>query len=240
MDRVKERFAGWLNDAHLTLTEGQWQQFEQYYQLLTEWNERMNLTAITEREQVYTKHFYDSISLSFFFPMNETGCVADIGSGAGFPSLPLKIMFPQLRVTIIDSLNKRVQFLQHVVESLGLPDVACVHGRAEEIGRSKEHRDRYDVVTARAVARLNVLNEFCLPFVRPGGHFIAMKGSQGKEELAEAGKSFQELRGALVSTHEMQLPEEEGQRLLIVVKKTGATPGKYPRKPGTPLKQPIV
>src|SRR5690606_14908920 len=104
----------------------------------------------------------------------------------------------------------------------------------------KEHRDRYDVVTARAVARLNVLNEFCLPFVRPGGHFIAMKGSQGKEELAEAGKSFQELRGALVSTHEMQLPEEEGQRLLIVVKKTGATPGKYPRKPGTPLKQPIV
>ncbi|GBF73523.1 putative 16S rRNA methyltransferase G, partial [Paenibacillus sp. 598K] len=149
-----ESFAALLAQQGLTITERQLAQFDRYYELLVEWNERMNLTGITERGAVYEKHFYDSAALSFVTDMVGTTSVADIGSGAGFPSLPLKICFPHLKVTIVDSLNKRIQFLQHVVSELGLTDVLCVHGRAEDIARQPAHRDRYDLATARAVARL--------------------------------------------------------------------------------------
>jgi 16S rRNA (guanine527-N7)-methyltransferase len=205
-----------------------------------QWNEKMNLTGITEREQVYLKHFYDSLSIAFFLPMDEIHAVADIGSGAGFPGIPLKIVFPHLRLMIVDSLQKRIHFLQHLVSELGCSDVHCLHGRAEEVARRPEHRDRYDLVTARAVARLTVLNELCLPFVRVGGTFVAMKGSSGKGELVEARFSFQQLKGNVNRIERFTLPMEESGRKLFFIRKVAPTPGEYPRKAGLPAKEPLL
>lgn len=233
-------FQTWLAEQSILLDERQLEQFELYYNELIAWNQKMNLTAITDREQVYEKHFYDSISLSFFHPLGTTVSIADIGSGAGFPSIPLKICFPHLKVTIVDSLKKRINFLESLVQTLGLTDVTCIHGRAEDIGRDPEHRDRYDLVTARAVARLNVLCEFCLPFVQPKGHFIAMKGSRSDEELAEAGFAIRELGASFVADHAFALPLEQSERHLIVMQKQRPTPKKYPRKAGVPLRDPLV
>jgi len=229
-----------LAERSIAVSDRQLEQFEMYFRELVEWNEKMNLTGITEKEQVYVKHFYDSASLAFFHPMDGVGSMADIGSGAGFPSIPLKILFPHLTVTIVDSLQKRIGFLQHLTNTLGLSDVECVHGRAEDVARLPAHRDRYDLVTARAVARLNVLAEFCMPFAKPEGHFVAMKGSDPAEELAEAKFAFKELGGQLVADHAFELPMEQSGRHLIVVRKTKATPGKYPRKAGVPLKTPLI
>ncbi|WP_274654936.1 16S rRNA (guanine(527)-N(7))-methyltransferase RsmG [Paenibacillus humicola] len=217
----------------------QLQQFETYYQLLVEWNEKMNLTGITEREAVYEKHFFDSISLAFFVPMNRQSNLADIGSGAGFPSVPLKICFPHLSVTIVDSLSKRISFLKELVRSLELENVECIHGRAEDVARVPDYRDKFDLVTARAVARLSVLNEFCLPFVRPGGLFAAMKGADPDDEIDDAQKSLRELKGRLREVHRLQLPIELSDRHVVIIDKTDKTPSKYPRKAGTPLKQPL-
>ncbi|UQZ84496.1 Ribosomal RNA small subunit methyltransferase G [Paenibacillus konkukensis] len=241
MDFIQTQFIDGLKSKNIVLSDEQLSQFETYYKELVEWNEKMNLTGITEREQVYVKHFYDSLSLAFFVPMGEQRRLADIGSGAGFPSIPLKIAFPHLQVTIVDSLNKRIQFLNHLTERLNLSDVQCIHGRAEDIARTPEHRDHYDIVTARAVARLAVLNEFCLPFVKANGHFIAMKGSEVGEEVQEAAFSLKELKGTLVQTHSFELPDQEvSKRHLVIIRKTAATPAKYPRKAGTPLKSPLV
>lgn len=240
MDEVRKHFVELLQARQLAVSDKQWEQFETYFRELVEWNEKMNLTAITEREQVYMKHFYDSLSLSFFVPMHGISTLADIGSGAGFPSLPLKIMFPHLKVTIVDSLNKRIQFLNHLVQSLQLTNVGCIHGRAEDVARKSEFRDRFDLVTARAVARLNVLNEFCLPFVKRSGLFAAMKGSNADEELEEAAFSLKQLHGRLKSVARFELPIENSTRHLILIEKTGDTPSKYPRKAGLPLKQPLV
>lgn len=233
-------FQSLLAERNITLNETQLNQFETYFRELVEWNEKMNLTGITEKEQVYLKHFYDSLTLSFYMPMGEVNTLADIGSGAGFPSIPLKIVFPHLRVTIVDSLNKRIRFLQHLTAKLGLQQTICIHGRAEEVARKDGLRDAFDLVTARAVARLNVLNEFCLPFVKKGGLFAAMKGMDPADEIAEAQKSLSVLNGTLEEIYSFQLPFEDSRRHIIKVRKTGATPGKYPRKPGTPLKEPIV
>jgi 16S rRNA (guanine527-N7)-methyltransferase len=189
---------------------------------------------------VYVKHFYDSLSLAFYVDLTKVETLADIGTGAGFPSVPLKIAFPHLRVTLVDSLNKRIQFLSHVRDTLGLEDVACIHGRAEDLARKEEYRDQFDVVTARAVARLASLNEFCLPFVRKDGVFVSMKGSDPQEEVREAGLSLRELRGKLMQVHQFELPIEQAQRHLVVIRKIAATPAKYPRKAGTPLKTPLI
>ena len=232
-------FTKLLADKHITLTEQQLHQFETYYRELVTWNEKMNLTGITEREQVYVKHFYDSVSLSFFMSMDDTTSLIDIGSGAGFPSIPLKIVYPHLKVTIVDSLNKRIQFLTHLTGELGLSDVNCLHSRAEDAARLPELRDSFDLATARAVARLNVLNEFCLPFVRKGGYFAAMKGADASEEIREASTSFRELKAELFEDHAFQLPIEQASRHIIVLRKLAATPGKYPRKAGVPLKNPL-
>lgn len=239
-DKVQANFVDLLQAKGISITDDQLNQFEVYFKELVEWNERMNLTGITEREQVYLKHFYDSLSVSFFLPMEQVKRVADIGSGAGFPSIPLKIAFPHLQITIVDSLNKRIQFLKHVSDTMGLKDVECVHGRAEDIARQAAYRDRYDLVTARAVARMAVLNEFCLPFVSPQGSFVAMKGSEVDEELVEAQYSLKELRAKVVHKHRFQLPVEEATRHVIVIEKLGATPAKYPRKAGTPLRSPLT
>ena len=240
MDHVQERFAKWLEPHGLSISSRQFEQLDRYLDILADWNERMNLTGITEREAVYEKHFYDSVTLAFYVPMDKMSTMADIGSGAGFPGIPLKILFPHLKLTIVDSLNKRIVFLRHLADELGLQDVTCVHARAEEAARKPEHRDQYDLVSARAVARLNVLNEFCLPFTRQGGIFAAMKGSNMEEELSEAARSMKVLNAKLVGNHALKLPVEQSERHIVLLEKTGSTPKAYPRKPGTPLKSPIV
>lgn len=240
MDETLQWFIKRMEEGGISLSSVQLEQFDTYFHLLVEWNEKMNLTGITERDAVYEKHFFDSISLSFFVNMSNVRNLADIGSGAGFPSIPLKICFPHLQVMIVDSLNKRIQFLTHLKEQLGLDEVVCVHGRAEDIAQLPAHRDSYDLVTARAVARLNVLNEFCLPFVKKGGLFAAMKGSQSDEEVREASFSLRELKGKIKSQHQLTLPNEQSQRHIVIIEKADATPRKYPRKAGTPLKQPLL
>lgn len=241
MDSIQSKFQSLLAQKGVHLSDQQLSQFETYYKELVEWNEKMNLTGITEREQVYMKHFYDSLSVAFFIPMSEKQTIADIGSGAGFPSIPLKIAFPHLHVTIVDSLNKRIQFLNHLCAKLHVSDVTCIHGRAEDIARKKEHRDHYDLVTARAVARLAVLNEFCLPFTKVQGHFLAMKGSEVEEEIDEAAFSLKELKSKHLHTYRFELPEQEAsKRHLVLIQKTSPTPAKYPRKAGMPLKSPLI
>ena len=239
-DLIQEQFVSHLQPHRLSFSDEQLQQFETYYRLLVEWNEKINLTAITERDQVYLKHFYDSLSLAFYVDMENVETMADIGSGAGFPSIPLKIAFPHLKVTIVDSLNKRIVFLNELVKELGLKDVTCVHARAEDAARLQQHRDQYDLVTARAVARLSVLNEFCLPFVKVGGLFVAMKAADAEEELKEAAFSIGLLKGQLKQVDGLELPVEKSVRHFIQISKIAPTPGKYPRKAGVPLKQPLV
>ncbi|MFC3789179.1 16S rRNA (guanine(527)-N(7))-methyltransferase RsmG [Paenibacillus sp. GCM10012307] len=233
-------FAEMLSERGIQLSERQNEQFHIYFKLLVEWNEKMNLTGITEEEAVYEKHFYDSLSLTFFKDFNQVKSIADIGSGAGFPSLPIKIAFPHLKVTIVDSLNKRILFLKHVVEQLGLTEVSCIHGRAEDVARQADHRDKYDLVTARAVARLASLNELCLPFTKKGGYFASMKGASPQDEVDESVKSLKELRGQVEAVFNMALPFEQSERHIVMIKKLEPTPKKYPRKAGTPIKEPIV
>lgn len=239
-DRVQTNFVQQAARLGLQLTERQLEQFEIYYALLVEWNGKMNLTGITEREAVYEKHYYDSLTLVTALDLAGSKSLVDIGSGAGFPSVPLAIVFPHLRITIIDALAKRIRFLEEVTSRLGLGEVSCLHSRAEDAARDKNLRDGYDVATARAVARLAVLNEFCLPFVRPGGLFVAMKGTDIDSELRESRYSLSKLNGKLKEVKQLTLPGEGADRHLVVCQKTGPTPAAYPRKPGTPLKSPLV
>ncbi|OKP96723.1 16S rRNA (guanine(527)-N(7))-methyltransferase RsmG [Paenibacillus sp. P46E] len=240
MDNTAAQFTALLQEQGITITPKQLEQFELYFKELVSWNEKMNLTGITERDQVFMKHFYDSLSLSFFMNMEDVNKLADIGSGAGFPGIPLKICFPHLKLTIVDSLSKRISFLQHVCDTLELQNVQLIHGRAEDVSREFVHRDAYDLVTARAVARLSLLNEFCLPFTRKDGVFAAMKGNDSTEELTEAKRSLKELRAELRKVESFSLPVEESARHIILIQKTGATPAKYPRKAGTPAKAPLI
>lgn len=228
-----------LSEHGIELSETQKEQFQTYYQLLVEWNEKMNLTSITEEYDVYLKHFYDSITPSFYYDFNGELSICDVGAGAGFPSIPLKIVFPELKVTIVDSLNKRIQFLNHLAAELGLQDVSFVHDRAESYGKGA-YRESYDIVTARAVARLTVLSELCLPLVKKGGQFIALKSSKGEEELQEANFAINILGGNVKETFSFELPEDAGERQMIVIDKRRQTSKKYPRKPGTPNKSPLL
>ncbi|MGK9253152.1 16S rRNA (guanine(527)-N(7))-methyltransferase RsmG [Paenibacillus humicus] len=240
MDAVQKSFHELLAARGIELAPHQLNQFERYFELLVEWNERMNLTGITERDAVFEKHFYDSLSLAFYMDLSKARNLADIGSGAGFPSIPLKIAFPHLQITIVDSLNKRISFLQHVCDALGLENVQCVHGRAEDVGRIPAHRDQYEVVTARAVARLAGLGELCLPFAAKDGVFAAMKGANPQEELDEAAYALKELRAKAERVETLKLPFEQSERAIVFIRKTDRTPAAYPRKAGIPLKQPLV
>ena len=222
----------------ITLSDVQKKQFDQYFHLLVEWNEKMNLTAITDEEGVYLKHFYDSLALGFHHELiDQTLC--DVGAGAGFPSIPLKIVFPDLKVTIVDSLNKRITFLNTLVETLGLKDVQCFHDRAETFGQNKDFRASFDVVTARAVAKLSVLSEFCMPLVKKQGYFLALKAAHTEVELEEAKKAIAILGGKVEGDVSFDLPFEGGNRHVVTILKTKETPNKYPRKPGLPLKKPL-
>ncbi|HJG39870.1 16S rRNA (guanine(527)-N(7))-methyltransferase RsmG [Staphylococcus saprophyticus] len=228
-----------LSTHGIELSNKQQQQFQTYYQMLVEWNEKMNLTSITEEHEVYLKHFYDSIATSFYTDLTKELTICDVGAGAGFPSIPLKIIFPNLKVTIVDSLNKRIHFLNQLAEALELDNVSFVHDRAETYGKG-DYRASYDIVTARAVARLSVLSELCLPLVKKGGHFIALKSSKGEEELEEARFGIGVLGGKVLDTISYELPEDAGERQMIIIDKRSQTPKKYPRKPGTPNKSPLL
>ncbi len=229
-----------LREQGIQLTDKQLKQFDLYYDLLIEWNKKVNLTAITEKEEVYLKHFFDSITPSFYFDFEQVETVCDIGAGAGFPSIPLKICFPHLHITIVDSLNKRINFLKQLIDTLDLNYIQLVHGRAEDVGQQKEHRAYYDLVTARAVARMSVLSEYCLPLCKIGGTFIALKGASASEERTDAKKAINVLGGEAQEEHRFILPIEESERSIVVINKVKNTPKKYPRKAGTPAKSPIL
>lgn len=226
----------------ISLTDLQIEQFYHYYELLTEWNKVMNLTAITEMGEVVTKHFLDSLSLVRAAAEfgEKTATVIDVGTGAGFPGIPLKIAFPQLQMTLLDSLNKRVNFLNTVIGELGLTDITAIHGRAEDVGKNSQHRENYDLSVSRAVANIATLSEYCIPLVKEGGLFISYKSGKIDEELKMGAKAISVLGGKIKDTVRFQLQDGEGDRSLVMIKKVGKTPKKYPRKAGLPGKEPIA
>lgn len=222
------------------LNETQLGQFTRYYELLVEWNERMNLTAITDPHDVAIKHMIDSLTAYDAKLFTDGVRVIDVGTGAGFPGIPLKIAYPHINLTLMDALNKRVGFLQMVVDELKLHDVACVHARAEEGARNPKYREAFDIAVSRAVARLPVLAEYCLPFVKVGGHFLALKGRDFAAEMEEAGKAAKILGGKEPEAHRVALPELDDVRAVVTIEKFTKTGKAYPRKAGTPAKKPLV
>lgn len=221
------------------LSDQQRSQFAKYFELLIDWNEKINLTAITLESEVYLKHFYDSVMpVKYGLIPNKAVSLLDIGAGAGFPSLPLKILYPELKVTIIDSLNKRINFLSTLIETLGLENVQLLHGRAEDFGQNPKYRAQFDFVTARAVARLNVLSELTLPFLKKNGELLAYKASKFGEEVSEAKPAVTLLGGKLERSIDYKLPDNS-ERHIAVIKKVLKTPGRFPRKAGTPNRNPL-
>ncbi len=229
----------YLEPYDLSLNNQQLEQFRKYKQLLIEYNKIVNLTTITEPTEVVIKHFYDSLTPGFYLDFYNKR-VIDIGAGAGFPGIPLKILYPALDLTLLDSLKKRVTFLEEACRQLGLDDVTLIHGRAEELAKSELHREQYDIVVARAVARLNVLAELSLPFVRVGGVLVAMKGSRANEELKEARAAIKLLGGQGAKVYDLELPNGSGGRKIVVINKVLRSPTRYPRKPGEPARKPLV
>ncbi|GAB6179187.1 16S rRNA (guanine(527)-N(7))-methyltransferase RsmG [Desulfotomaculum defluvii] len=228
------------DEIGLVLLEDQIHSFNTYYELIIDWNKKINLTAITEPREVAVKHFIDSLTCLNTIQITPHAKILDIGTGAGFPGIPLKIFRPDLSITLMDSLNKRVTFLNEVINNLGLTEIRALHDRAEDFGQKKEHREKYDYVISRAVARLAVLSEYCLPCVKLGGYFISQKGPDIVDELNEAKKAIHILGGSLENTHKLELPIIKDGRSLIVIKKDKLTPSEYPRKAGTPAKKPII
>lgn len=226
-----------LAKENVTLNDTQISQFEKYYQLLIEWNEKMNLTAITEPTEVAIKHFYDSITFLFYTDIKECGKVIDVGTGAGFPGIPLKIMRPDIQLTLLDSLNKRLIFLKEVCDNIDI-DAEIIHKRAEEGGRDKNLREKYDIATSRAVANMNTLSEYLMPFVKVKGKMVAMKGKNGAEELANAKGAIKTLNGEIVKCDEFLLPNGD-ERTIIVVNKKSHTPMQYPRQGGKIKNNPL-
>ena len=234
-----ETFYSLLDQQNINLTDQQKFQFERYFELLVEWNEKINLTAITEKEEVYLKHFYDSIApILQGLIENQEIKLLDIGAGAGFPSLPMKILYPQLDVTIIDSLNKRINFLQLLSEELDLEGVHFYHGRAEDFAQDKHFRAQFDIVTARAVARMQVLSELTIPYLKVGGKLLALKASNAPEELTEAKNALNLLFSKVEDNISYTLPNGD-PRYITIVEKKKETPNKYPRKAGMPNKRPL-
>lgn len=223
----------------LTLSGAQRLQFARYLALLIEWNKRLNLTRIIEPRDIVIRHFLDSLSCATVMGELNDQKVADVGTGAGFPGVPLKILYPALQLTLVESVTKKTKFLAAVVEQLGLRDVTILDGRAEEVGHQAAHREQYDWVVARSVAELRVLVEYLLPLCRVGGHVLAQKGESAAEELQQARQALRLLGGGSVQLHEIQLPEHPLTHYLVVIEKERPIPAKYPRRPGIPSKQPL-
>ena len=222
----------------IKLTNKQLNEFYTYMNLLIEWNKNINLTAITEPEEIIKKHFIDSLTISK--NIQKDSSIIDVGTGAGFPGIPLKIVREDINVVLLDALNKRLNFLNEVIKENKLENIETVHFRAEEIGKNKKYREKYDIATSRAVAQLNILVEYLLPLVKIGGKCICMKGSNVEEELKNSKKAINLLGGEIEKIEEFILPDSDIKRNVIIIKKVNSTPAKYPRKPGTPAKEPII
>ena len=222
----------------IELSQNQLEKFDLYKKLLLEWNEKMNLTAITDDEGIAIKHFADSISV---LPLieNKNASLIDVGTGAGFPGIPLKIANDGFKVTLLDSLNKRITFLEEVKKELGITNLECIHSRAEDGGRNADLREKFDYCVSRAVARLSVLSEYCMPFVAVGGYFISLKGPDAAEEFTEAQKAISVLGGKVEKVVEITIPESDLKHCAVVIKKIKSTPKAYPRKAGTAAKKPL-
>lgn len=237
-----EKMNGLKEDAlqfGVVLSDKQLSQFYTYYQMLIEWNEKINLTAITDFDEVLKKHFLDSLSIGRILNQDTDVSILDIGTGAGFPGIPIKIAFPNAKITLMDSLNKRVNFLNEVIRALELEKIEAIHGRAEDFAKKGMLRETFDICVSRAVANLSSLSEFCLPYVKTGGKFISYKSEKAMEELESSKKAISILGGGNVSCDEFGLPGTDFNRTFVIINKIKETPGKYPRKAGTPVKQPL-
>ncbi|MFU0827997.1 MAG: Ribosomal RNA small subunit methyltransferase G [Lachnoclostridium sp.] len=233
-------FHNLLGELNINLSSLQTEQFFKYYELLIEKNKVMNLTAITEMEDVIKKHFIDSLAITRVFDMNQNITILDMGTGAGFPGIPIKIAFPNTKLVLLDSLNKRIHFLNDCIHELGLEDIEAIHGRAEDYAKDPMYREKFDLCVSRAVARLATLSEYCMPYVKVSGYFIPYKAGNIKEELDESKKAIKILGGTIEKADNYLLPGTDMERTLIKIKKTSSTPKIYPRSAGKPSKEPIL
>ena len=235
----KEKLKKKAENIGIALNELQLQQFQDFYELFIEKNKVMNLTSITEEDEVIDKHFIDSLTCNRVIDMNQIKSVIDIGTGAGFPGIPLKIVYPDIDFVLLDSLNKRVRFLNEAIELLHLKKIQAVHGRAEDLARKPEFRGKFDLCVSRAVANLNTLSEYCIPFVRVNGFFISYKAQKGLEEIHESDHCMKELGSKIMQVDEFKLTDIDSNRVLIKIKKCKGTSKLYPRKAGIPSKNPL-
>lgn len=235
MDKLKNSLSKW----NIELSDKQINQFNEYYNLLITWNEKMNLTSITEKDEVIYKHFVDSIVLAKYFDLSNSRLL-DLGTGAGFPGIPLKIICPECKIVLLDSLNKRVNFLNEVIKTLELKDILAVHGRAEDLARDSKYREGFNIVTSRAVANLSTLSEYCLPFVKVNGFFVPYKSGNVDEELDNAKNAIKLLGGKVDRVEKFCPPDTDFDRSLIFINKIKKSDKKYPRKAGTPSKEPLM
>ena len=236
MNRIND----YLKEWNISISDQQLQSFETYHTLLAQWNSFMNLTAITEKGEVILKHFVDSLALLHYMDLSkQESTLIDVGTGAGFPGIPLKIAVPSLRVTLVDSQQKRIRFLNTVIDELKLTGICTIHSRAEDLGHDEAFREKFDLCTPRALANLTVLSEYCLPFVKKGGYFIPYKSEKTESEIKDASYALQVLGGEVETVYSYQLPSSDMNRSLIMIRKKKGTPSKYPRKAGVPSKEPL-
>ena len=233
----EKEIMGYVEELGIKLSKEQAEMFFNYMNLLLEWNEKINLTAITEEKEVIVKHFVDSLTIAKYIP--EGASLVDVGTGAGFPGIPLKIIREDLKITLLDSLQKRINFLDVVIKELNLENIETIHARVEEFGKNSKYRESFEVATSRAVANLSTLTEYLLPLVKVGGIVVCMKGSSIEEELETSKKAINVLGGKVSNVFEFDLPKTDIKRNLVIVDKINKTPSKYPRKPGMPSKEPI-
>jgi 16S rRNA (guanine527-N7)-methyltransferase len=239
MEKYVEMLRAGAKELGLDIDREKAGEFLHYMEMLIHWNKKINLTAITHRDGIVTKHFLDSLTCAATGLVDSSLKAVDIGTGAGFPGIPLKIVYPGLEMTLIDSLRKRVQFMERVVLELGLSGISVLHGRAEDAARSDIHRERYDLCLSRAIAHLSVAGEYCLPFVKTGGSFIAMKGPGYLDEIREAGRAIGLLGGEITDTMKFKIPFTDITHYIIIIRKTKSTGAEYPRKAGRPAKYPL-
>lgn len=235
----KELLINGLNELGIPFNQNMIQQFEEYFDLLIKWNEVVNLTSITEEKEVIIKHFLDSLLVCRTIDLNQINNLIDIGTGAGFPGLPIKIVFPNIKVTLMDSLNKRIAFLEEVCKNLNIKGIECKHGRAEDLARVKGYRDSYDLVVSRAVSNLSTLSEYCLPFAKVSGKFIAYKSVNSEEEILQSKSAVHLLGGSNMKQQILKIPYSDIERTYVLIDKVRNTPSMYPRKAGTPAKNPL-
>lgn len=226
-----------LKQFDIKINHNQLEKFEKYMQVLLEWNKKINLTAITKPDDIYLKHFADSLTVLKYLKSNDK--IIDVGTGAGFPGIPIKIMLENTNITLLDSLNKRIKFLNEVISIIDLNNIEAIHGRAEELSRNKIYREKYDIAISRAVANLSTLSEYLLPFVKVGGKCICMKGANVQEEIENAKHAINELGGRIEQVDNLYLSQHDNERNIVIIKKIRPTNSKYPRKAGTPSKEPL-